>query len=86
MSGRVKLQSNGKLALSEKIVATPSTKASVIKATQEGVERKIIFLVNKFVQIFIYRRTLLPQYLMSTLDPPLFGEENKRCMGWSFLF
>ncbi|XP_067654011.1 intermembrane lipid transfer protein VPS13A-like isoform X3 [Haliotis asinina] len=48
VSGRVKLQSGKKLPLSEKIVAQASTKASVIKATQEGVERKIIFLVEEF--------------------------------------
>ncbi|XP_048251088.1 vacuolar protein sorting-associated protein 13A-like isoform X4 [Haliotis rufescens] len=48
VSGRVKLQSGKKLPLSEKIVAQSSTKASVIKATQEGVERKIIFLVEEF--------------------------------------
>lgn len=47
-SGRVKLAHDCKLELSERMGSVISKRASVIKATQEGVERKILFQVEKF--------------------------------------
>lgn len=47
-SGRVKLAHEGNLELSERMSSVVCKRASLIKATQEGVERKILFQVEKF--------------------------------------
>ncbi|XP_041355806.1 vacuolar protein sorting-associated protein 13A-like isoform X2 [Gigantopelta aegis] len=47
VSGKVKLPQGSNLPLSNKISGSPITKASMIKSTQEGQERKLIFQIEE---------------------------------------